>query len=167
MDLLRSRGLTFDDESKAKQFLLYNNYYRISGYSLTLRSNDRFFDSASFQNIIDIYCFDQEFRHIILQYLEIIEVKFKSIYAYEFTKAHGPTGHLDKQNFTNEQKYNDIIDKSELQKNHRLPHEAKAAEGISADYILILLFCSYSSSITNPRLYTCLLCTRSVCIIML
>lgn len=124
LDLLRSRGLTIDDESKAKQFLLYNNYYRISGYSLTLRSNDRFFDSASFQNIIDIYCFDQEFRHIILQYLEIIEVKFKSIYAYEFTKAHGPTGHLDKQNFTNEQKYNDIIDKSELQKNHRLPHEA-------------------------------------------
>lgn len=36
LDLLRSRGLTIDDESKAKQFLLYNNYYRISGYSLTL-----------------------------------------------------------------------------------------------------------------------------------
>ena len=49
LDLLRSRGLTIDDESKAKQFLLYNNYYRIIGYSFTLRSNDRFFDSASFQ----------------------------------------------------------------------------------------------------------------------
>ena len=30
LDLLRSRGLTIDDESKAKQFLLYNNYYRIT-----------------------------------------------------------------------------------------------------------------------------------------
>ena len=32
--LLRSRGLAIADEELAKDFLLRNNYYRISGYSL-------------------------------------------------------------------------------------------------------------------------------------
>ena len=72
LEILRSRGLIIDDENIAKDFLLYNNYYRISGYSLTLRKNNIFSKSASFQNIIDIYNFDHEFRHVILQYREII-----------------------------------------------------------------------------------------------
>ena len=72
LEILRSRGLIIDDENIAKDFLLYNNYYRISGYSLTLRKNNIFSKSASFQNIIDIYNFDHELRHVILQYREII-----------------------------------------------------------------------------------------------
>lgn len=40
VELLRSRGLTIEDEAEAKEFLLRNNYYRVSGYSLTLRKND-------------------------------------------------------------------------------------------------------------------------------
>lgn len=74
LNLLRSRGLTIRDEDKAKDFLLRNNYYRISGYSLTLRKNNIFSKSATFQNIIDIYNFDHELRHIILQYLEVKEI---------------------------------------------------------------------------------------------
>lgn len=66
LDILRSRGLTIDDETIAKDFLLRNNYYRVSGYSLTLRKDDAFFESATFQNIIDIYNFDHELRHILL-----------------------------------------------------------------------------------------------------
>ena len=42
LEILRSRGLTIGDESAAKDFLLRNNYYRVSGYSLTLRKNDIF-----------------------------------------------------------------------------------------------------------------------------
>lgn len=112
LKILKSRGLIIEDKSIAKEFLLYNNYYRISGYSLTLRKNDIFYESTTFQNIIDIYNFDHEFRHIILKYIEKIEVKFKSIYAYEFAKLYGSTGYLDKSNFTNEEKYQKIITKS-------------------------------------------------------
>ena len=61
IEILRSRGLTIDDEAQARDFLLRNNYYRISGYSLTLRKNDIFSKSATFQNIIDI-C--PRFRHL-------------------------------------------------------------------------------------------------------
>ena len=112
LEILKSRGLIIEDESIAKEFLLYNNYYRVSGYSLTLRKNDIFYESTTFQNIIDIYNFDHEFRHIILKYIEKIEVKFKSIYAYEFAKLYGSTGYLDKSNFTNEEKHQKIITKS-------------------------------------------------------
>lgn len=54
MDLLVSRGLSIPDRKKAAEFLYENNYYRVSGYSLTLRKHDRFYPSVSFQNIIDI-----------------------------------------------------------------------------------------------------------------
>ena len=124
LEILRSRGLTINDEVKAKDFLLHNNYYRISGYSLTLRKNDIFSKSATFQNIVDIYNFDYELRHIILKYIEIIEVQMKSVFAYEFTKVHGPTGYLDDSFFTNKTKHKEIIDKANQQKNQRLPHEA-------------------------------------------
>ena len=29
LEILRSRGLTIDDEDVAKEFLLWNNYYRV------------------------------------------------------------------------------------------------------------------------------------------
>ena len=51
LEILKSRGLIVEDESIAKEFLLYNNYYRISGYSLTLRENDIFHESTTFKNI--------------------------------------------------------------------------------------------------------------------
>ena len=124
LEILRSRGLSITDDAKAKDFLLHNNYYRISGYSLTLRKNDIFSKTASFQNIVDIYNFDHELRHIILEYIEIIEVQMKSIFAYEFAKVHGSTGYLDDSFFTNKNKHKEIIDKANTQKSQRLPHEA-------------------------------------------
>jgi abortive infection bacteriophage resistance protein len=124
IDILRSRGLNITDELQAKQFLLHNNYYRVSGYSLTLRKNDVFSKNARFQNIIDIYNFDHELRNIVLKYIEIIEVKMKSIYAYEFTKVHGAMGYRDHTFFSNQQKHKDILLKADGQKQTRLPHEA-------------------------------------------
>lgn len=124
LEILRSRGLIIDDENIAKDFLLYNNYYRISGYSLTLRKNNIFSKSASFQNIMDIYNFDHELRHVILQYLEIIEVRMKSIFAYEFTKIHGSTGYLNAAFFNDKVKHREIISKANQQKVQRLSHEA-------------------------------------------
>ena len=124
LEILRSRGLSITNDAKAKDFLLHNNYYRVSGYSLTLRKNDVFSKSATFQNIIDIYQFDHELRHIILEYMEIIEVRMKSVYAYEFTKVHGPVGYLDDTHFTNNAKHKEIMDKANQQKTQRLPHEA-------------------------------------------
>lgn len=124
LEILQSRGLIIDDIEKSKNFLLHNNYDRVSGYSLTLRKNDVFSKYASFQNTMDIYNFDHEFRHLLLRFIEIIEVTFKSIYAYEFTQVHGGYGYLDSSLYTNPTRHAEIILKSESQKKMRLRHEA-------------------------------------------
>lgn len=124
IEILRSRGLIIEDEITAKKFLLCNNYYRISGYSLTLRSHDVFSSGVTFENIMDIYEFDHELRHILLKYLESIEVSVKSAFSYEFTKVYGGLGYLEPANFTDATKHTEIINKAEQQKKSRLPHEA-------------------------------------------
>ena len=124
LEILRSRGLTIENDTTASQFLHRNNYYRVSGYSLTLRKHDVFSKYATFQNIVDIYSFDHELRHVLLTYIDKIEVTLKSLYSYEFTKAHGATGYLDCNYFSNPKKHKEIIDKAEAQKKLRLPHEA-------------------------------------------
>lgn len=77
-----------------------------------------------FQNIVDIYEFDHNLRHILLKYIELIEVTVKSVYSYEFTKAYGATGHLNSANFTDVARHTQIMQKAEEQKQSRLPHEA-------------------------------------------
>ncbi len=122
--ILKERGLKIEDEETAKNFLLRNNYYRISGYSLTLRQNDVFSKTATFQNIMDIYNFDRELRNIILKYIEIIEVTMKSVYAYEFARIYGGTAYVDSSLFTDEKKHKEIMEKANIQKKARLAHEA-------------------------------------------
>lgn len=122
--LLESRGLAIPDKAQAHEFLLRNNYYRVSGYSLTLRSHDVFKSHSTFQNVIDIYSFDQEFRHILLRYIENIEVSVKAVYSYEFTKRYGATAYLNPSLFSDAAKHQEIIDKAERQKASRLQHEA-------------------------------------------
>ena len=112
--ILEERGLTVDDEKAAKDFLKYNNYYRISGYSLTLRNHDRFYSSATMQNIIDIYYFDHALRTNLFNIITKIEVNIKSIYSYYFTQKYGSLGYLDKNNFNDSRifpSYDDIINK--------------------------------------------------------
>lgn len=122
--ILSSRGLKIEDIDVAKNFLLFNNYYRVSGYSLTLRNHDVFAPTATMKNIMDIYLFDHELRYILLKYIEIIEVTFKSVYAYEFAKIYGSLGYLDSKHFNNYKKYLSIINKVEEQKSKNLSHEA-------------------------------------------
>ena len=122
--ILQSRGLHITDRQSAEEFLMRNNYYRISGYSLTLRNHDVFYPNATFQNIIDIYSFDHELRHILLHFLECIEVSMKSVYTYEFTKVYGATGYLDVNNFENPNQHTQIIKKGNEQRDKRHVHEA-------------------------------------------
>lgn len=77
IELLKKRKLTINDDQyeKAKDFLLNNNYYRISGYSLTLRKNNTFFDSASLETLMQIYEADRCMRHVMLSIIEVVEVR--------------------------------------------------------------------------------------------
>lgn len=101
VDLLKKRKLNISDAQldEAKNFLLNNNYYRVSGYTLTLRKNDEFYPNASFDNIKQIYEFDKRLRHSILSLTEEIEVRLKSILAYYHAEKYGPMGYEDVNSF--------------------------------------------------------------------
>ena len=124
IEILKSRGLIIEDETLAKEFLLKNNYYRISGYSLTLRANDKFSQAVSFQNIMEIYNFDKRLRAILLYHLETIETHFKSIYAYNFSMVNTGERYLNSSCFTDINKFIFLQTKIEKQKLKRITQEA-------------------------------------------
>ncbi|MHB1652356.1 MAG: Abi family protein [Desulfitobacteriaceae bacterium] len=99
--LLQSRGLSIpvNQLDKAKEFLINNNYYRISGYSLTLRENDVFQKNVVFETLFQIYEADRRMRHIMLSITEVIEIRLKTLVAYFHSEKSGPLGYLDINNF--------------------------------------------------------------------
>lgn len=123
IELLKNRGLRIQNVEIAKSFLLENNYYRISGYTLSMRNNDVFFPDASFNNIVDIYNFDISFRNVVLYFLEIVEVKIKSLYIHEFSKKYGPFGYMDYRNFSNNNLYFKVLRKVKASKKNRVRYE--------------------------------------------
>lgn len=100
IEILKERGLFIDDGQidTAQQFLLNNNYYRISGYSLTLRKNNQFFKSATLDMLMQIYEADRRMRHVILSISEIIEVRIKSTVSHFHSEKYGPLGYQDISN---------------------------------------------------------------------
>lgn len=84
--LLKTRGLLISEEKEFSDFLLKNNYYRIKGYTLTLRNQDVFHNNANCEILYDIYNADVEMRNIILLASQIIETNAKSYFTYEFAK---------------------------------------------------------------------------------
>lgn len=123
IDLLISRGLIISDRNVAYDFLIRHNYYRISGYTLTLRDHDNFYKNVTIENVMEIYNCDHELRHLLLNHLETIEVTFKSVYSYEFAKLHGALGYLNSTYFSDVEKYNEIISKCETQRAQRRKYE--------------------------------------------
>lgn len=118
VEILKSRGLIIDDEDDAKEFLMKNNYYRISGYTLSLRKNDIFSPNTTFANVKDIYHFDSQLRNKVLALISEIEINVRSIYAYRFAERYGPYAYLDDSHFTNKETYADVIKKVESQKDN-------------------------------------------------
>lgn len=118
VEILKSRGLIIENEDSAKDFLLKNNYYRVSGYTLSLRKNDQFFLNITLDKVKDIYYFDRALRNRLLALIAEIETTVKSIYAYRFAERYGPYAYLDDSFFTNKKTYKDVMEKVEAQKDN-------------------------------------------------
>lgn len=98
IEILKSRGLIFDDENSAKSFLEIDNYYSIiNGYKepFIIAGSENYIQGAKFEYIRDVYQFDKELRHSILSTLLNIETMLKSVISYEFAKAYGECAYLE------------------------------------------------------------------------
>ncbi|MCI9279942.1 MAG: Abi family protein [Bacilli bacterium] len=103
IDLLKNRGLQFNDEVLANKLLLNNNYYNIiNGYKepfITAGTKDNFINQATFEEIFALYDFDKSIKDILLEHILKVENNLRSLIAYYFSKYHGNDNYLKLSNF--------------------------------------------------------------------
>ena len=109
LDLLKDRGLEIEDYDKALSVLKSINYYRFSGYSLTLRKDDAFYPGITFDNIYELYLFDEQFRSLVMKYCGIVEVTFRSYISYYHSQQYTPLGYLSPTNFEDISRHSGFI----------------------------------------------------------
>jgi len=80
VELLKSRGLSFDDEALALHCLKRIGYFRLSAYFIPFKvfGQDQFLADATFQKIIDLYQFDARLRLLAMQAIDHIEVSVRA-----------------------------------------------------------------------------------------
>ncbi len=76
---LKSIGLIVKDEEYAKKILNDISYFRlIKAYSLNLKSkNGSYGDEVTFEQIVELYLFNANFRQIIFPEIEKIEINVR------------------------------------------------------------------------------------------
>lgn len=116
--ILKGRNLIIENESAAIDFIAANNYYNVinaykSVFIKTGVTPETFIDGTTFSDIISLYAFDKHIRLVFSEYLIEVERTFKSVIAYEFSKAH-PCHDLDYTNINNFDITNEPIESSKL-----------------------------------------------------
>ncbi len=124
IEILRSKGLTINDEYKAKEVLLRENYFFISGYRHLLMKkykDSRFISGATFEELHSIFLFDRELRNIIFKHILVIENNIKSMISYQLSRKYGfkEKDYLNPNNFTQdklrEKQVYDVLNKMKRQ----------------------------------------------------
>jgi abortive infection bacteriophage resistance protein len=86
VDLLKQRGLIVEDEKRLKKYLKNISYYHFSIYFKHFQDDDNnFIKGTTFEDVLNIYVFDQKLRLLLLDVLERIEKSFKCRFAYEMS----------------------------------------------------------------------------------
>lgn len=124
IEILRSKGLIINDEYKAKEVLLRENYFFIGGYRHLLMKkykDTKFIDGATFEELHSIFLFDRELRNIIFKHILVIENNIKSMISYQLSRKYGfkEKDYLNPLNFTQdklkERQVYDVINKMKRQ----------------------------------------------------
>ena len=124
IDILKKKGLIVDDESKAYDILLKENYFFLNGYRhlfMNSPSDRTFISGSTFSELYSLFLFDRYSRNIFFKNLLIIENRLKSVISYQMSKKYGykEKDYLNIRNFTNEpekrRKVKDVIEKMKRQ----------------------------------------------------
>lgn len=114
IDLLKSRNMSFRDINDAPKFLANISYYRLKGYWWEMQEDfvkHRFQNGSFFEDAIDIYNFDRNFRIIVFNAIERIEIALRSKLIYHLSHAHGAIWYLDPSLFDKQKEFTSFISK--------------------------------------------------------
>lgn len=124
--LMDERGMVADRDDLIRH-LQDVGYYRLSGYwhIYKKRGTDVFWEGTTFQRVWDMYVFDRQFRLVVLDAVERVEIYMRTQLAYLLAEQTGPFGFLDASNLPrlSVERYNHFIDKC-----HEVYGRARAGE---------------------------------------
>ena len=121
---LKSIGLEIKDINYVKQVLKRVSYYRlIKAYSITLKENGKYIKGTRFEDVVNLYKFDAELRHLIFILIEYIEVALRAEITNYFSLKYGNFGYKDIANFDKEEEQKKVLDdlSKEVNRNKRSP----------------------------------------------
>ena len=90
--LKNEKNLQIDDEAYAKEILRQTSYYSlIGGYKDIFKNptTKKYKDGTRFEDIVELYYFDESLRQLPLRYLIKVENEIKSQVSYYFTVYDG------------------------------------------------------------------------------
>lgn len=124
IDLLKARGLTFQDEAFAKRCLEHCNYYRLSIYWRELwEEQDKFKSGATFEEAWELYTLDRELRALVWQATKVIEISARTQWAYVFAHNHGACEYDKPSHFLSLDKHKETIDRLKKELNRSCESE--------------------------------------------
>ncbi|MDJ0626500.1 MAG: Abi family protein [Candidatus Caenarcaniphilales bacterium] len=98
IEILKQRGMIFNDDKLAESYLQQINYYRFSGYWLPFEENHsthKLKEGTSFEQVLELYNFDRQLRLYILDAIERIEVSVRTNWSYQLSLFYGSHAHLN------------------------------------------------------------------------
>ena len=145
---LRAIGLKIDDENYARQILNDISYFRlIKAYGLGLKRKNTDFDSSiSFEQIVELYLFNANFRQLMFAMIERIEINLRCRIANHFSHTYGVLGYEEPLNFNNPDYHKEFLDdiENEISRNSKAPFvknfKNNYADGKIPFYALVELF---------------------------
>lgn len=90
--LKHEKNLQINDISYAKEILKQTGYYSlIGGYKDIFKNptTKKYKDDTRFEDIVELYYFDESLRQLLLRYLIKVENEIKSLVSYYFTEKYG------------------------------------------------------------------------------
>ena len=122
---LKSLGLIINDEDYAKKILNDISYFRlIKAYSLGFKpKNGKYNEGVTFEQIVELYLFNANFRQIMFAEIEKIEVNVRCRIANYFADTYSVLGYKESANFVDEEYYNTFLEdiEEELGRNSKAP----------------------------------------------
>ena len=83
IELLKLKGISFEDDAFARRVLTHVNYHRLQAYCFPFeivgrenigKSSHSLISSKSFKNVFKLYTFDRSLRLLLLEAIDIIEI---------------------------------------------------------------------------------------------
>lgn len=101
IELLKERGLVFEDEENEIYDLQHIGYFRLTGYLKFFQDKETntFAEGTTFKQVFDLYIFDRKLRLLTLDAIEKIEISLKANISDYMSEQFGCFWYLDKKNF--------------------------------------------------------------------